>query len=498
MNSSRKRTSTSTVEFSIKQEDLLRNYQINQVNLDNENVPPALRSISNGTISSESQLYTHIIPALKAQLKANAKRGVLPDTESKQLSDALDKVMKELSESQLKISTSTLSIYDVISSRVAEIAPEAFKWFDIAKAEPSQRSGDLRLWLRSAMDNMIEKVESVASSCTKQAEENVKTLFPLTSNSQLVQPSSLGHHMMAYVCMLLRDVQRAEDARNRLNESPYGASFGAGNSYPINLDAFAKSLAFDAPCANALDAVASRDFALECLSVFANCATNISRMLQSMIQWNSNSYMTFGKTLTKDANPMALRQDAHFLHAARAKCSRIIAKFSEAASLTSRLEVEFSDDLNQLSEIVVQSYKDMLDVLDVLNLSLTDSSPNLKKMKDAASRGYATSLDLVDWIAQNTKSSIADARAQAKKLIEFAAEKSTKLSLLSLEEIQSIIPAANNDIYSVLIPSRAIISRRSGCNSSNPVQIRKFIRAVKRKLSKGAYNEADMEADSEE
>ena len=87
--------------------------------------------------------------------------------------------------------------------------------------------------------------------------------------------------------MLARDRGRLEDCRRRLNECPLGAAALAGTSFPIDRTMTATALGFDRPCANSLDAVSDRDFALEFLAAAAIAAMHLSRFAEEIVIWCS-------------------------------------------------------------------------------------------------------------------------------------------------------------------------------------------------------------------
>ena len=95
------------------------------------------------------------------------------------------------------------------------------------------------------------------------AERHAGTVMPGFTHLQVAQPVTFGHHLMAYFEMFARDRERLADCRKRVNRLPLGAAALAGTSYPIDRDIVAKELGFDGVCANSLDAVSDRDFAIE-------------------------------------------------------------------------------------------------------------------------------------------------------------------------------------------------------------------------------------------
>ena len=92
---------------------------------------------------------------------------------------------------------------------------------------------------------------------------------------QIAQPITFGHHLLAYVEMAARDRGRFADARKRANQSPLGAAALAGTAFPVDRAMTAKTLGFDKPMANSLDAVSDRDFVLEALSAAAITAVQL-------------------------------------------------------------------------------------------------------------------------------------------------------------------------------------------------------------------------------
>ena len=74
---------------------------------------------------------------------------------------------------------------------------------------------------------------------------------------------TFGHHLMAYYEMSRRDAERFKDCRKRTNRLPLGSAALAGTSFPIDREFVAAELGFDEVCANSLDAVSDRDFAIE-------------------------------------------------------------------------------------------------------------------------------------------------------------------------------------------------------------------------------------------
>ena len=97
----------------------------------------------------------------------------------------------------------------------------------------------------------------------KQAEDAGENAMPAYTHLQRAEPVLVAHWLLAYVEMFLRDLDRLADCRKRLNECPLGSGAVAGTILPLDREAIANELEFDAPTANSMDATSDRDFAIE-------------------------------------------------------------------------------------------------------------------------------------------------------------------------------------------------------------------------------------------
>ena len=74
-------------------------------------------------------------------------------------------------------------------------------------------------------------MELIKVICRKAA-ENTTAVMPGYTHLQRAQPITFGHALMAYASMLLRDLQRFEDATARMDaQCPLGSGALAGTTY---------------------------------------------------------------------------------------------------------------------------------------------------------------------------------------------------------------------------------------------------------------------------
>lgn len=433
------------------------------------------------SLAYDKRFYSVTIESLKAQIKMHIKRHITPEVHGKALMDLLEKAKKEIFEGKFAFEENAKNIYDTLFNYVRKANPEASEWLNVARSETNQVAGDLKLWIRDAMDTLDSGLQNLQAALIDKAEENVKTIFPGNVHNQLTQPISFGHHLLAYVEAFGRDRSRIKDARKRLNESPYVSGEIAGNSFNCSREMVARMLGFDKAASNSIDAINNRDFAIEYQAFCSICAVNISRLSEEMIQWHSSqlNYIGFSNEFVSQSQFVPYRRDPEAIEMIRAKIGKVYGNLFHVLTILKSLSLEFTSDLKELAEPVFESYDTLSNSINAMSALIADLKINRKNMKEAATHSFSTAIDLVDWLIQETEISPNKAADVSRKIIEYAIEKGKKLSLLELTELQQIEPKITDEIYSVLIPSRAMIRRRSG-NGSNPVQIRKAIRASRR------------------
>jgi argininosuccinate lyase len=174
------------------------------------------------------------------------------------------------------------------------------------------------------------------------------------------------------------------------------------------------------------------------------------------------------------------KRDPETLEGIRGKTGKVYGALFNVLSTMKGLPLEYSFDYQEAIEPTMDAFDSLLMCINSMAALVADFKINRKQMKEAASHSFSTAIDLVDWLVQNCDLTPVEAQETSRNIIEYAINKGKKLSLLDVKEMQKFNKKINDDIYSALIPSRAMILRRSG-NGSNPVQVRKAIRVARRK-----------------
>jgi argininosuccinate lyase len=308
--------------------------------------------------------------------------------------------------------------------------------------------------------------------------------MPGFTHLQPAQPVTFGHHLMAYVEMFGRDAGRFADARARMNESPLGAAALAGSSIPIDLHQTAKALGFDRPMANSMDAVASRDFALEALSAASICAINLSRLAEEIVIWSTPQFgfVRLSDAFSTGSSIMPQKRNPDAAELVRAKSGRVLGALTALTVVMKGLPLTYGKDMQEDKEPVFEAFDALEVALAAMTGMAADMVANTEAMAAAAGGAFATATDLADWLVRKLDLPFREAHHVTGRAVKRAeALGLTDLAVLPLAELQAIEPRITPSVYDVLSPQASVESRISHGGTA-PSQVKAQIQRWKDQL----------------
>lgn len=238
--------------------------------------PSAIMQAINASIGFDRKMWRQDIRGSLAHAAMLAHVGIIAAEDEVAIREGLAAIAARIEAGEFAWDESLEDIHMNIEARLTEAIGEAGKRLHTARSRNDQVALDLRLWVRDAIDGLSGQVRDVMRALVDRAEEHAATIMPGFTHLQPAQPTTFGHHMLAYVEMLSRDLSRLADCRARLNESPLGAAALCGTGFPIDRHMTAAALGFErGPMRNSLDAVAAATSPPSSCSA-APCARRIS------------------------------------------------------------------------------------------------------------------------------------------------------------------------------------------------------------------------------
>ncbi|MCF6292072.1 MAG: argininosuccinate lyase [Robiginitomaculum sp.] len=388
---------------------------------------------------------------------------IIAEDEAKAITDGLQQIAKEIEAGEFEFFQEREDIHMHVEARLTEIIGPVAGKLHTARSRNDQVATDFRLWLREALDGQIAMVRKLQQALVLRAEEYADAILPGLTHLQTAQPVTFGHHLLAYVEMLDRDVGRLFDARKRLNECPLGAAALAGTAFAIDRQQTSDALGFDRPMGNSLDAVSSRDFALEALSAAVICAVNLSRLADEMVYWTATGigFGVFSDKFSTGSSIMPQKRNPDAAELVRAKTGRITGAFQALVLVLKGLPLAYSKDMQEDKEPVMDAFSTLDLCLRVMCALVGDIQMNREKMALAAGGGFATATDLADWLVREAGKTFRQAHHISGSIVKLAEEQGLDLTQLSLEQMQSIDPAIRGSVFDILSPQNSTKSRTS-------------------------------------
>lgn len=445
--------------------------------------PDAIMEAINASISFDKRLARQDIEGSRAHAQMLAACGIITDKDAEIIREGLLTVLSEIEGGTFQFKVELEDIHMNVEARLTEIIGEPAGRLHTARSRNDQVALDFRMWVRDQCDAVDAGLVALIDAFLGQAEAGADIVMPGFTHLQVAQPVTWGHHMMAYVEMFGRDLSRFRAARARMNESPLGAAALAGTSFPIDREMTAEALGFDRPCANSLDGVADRDFALEFLGASSICATHLSRFAEELVIWSSAQFRfaTLSDRFSTGSSIMPQKKNPDAAELIRAKVGRINGALVGLLTVMKGLPLTYSKDMQEDKEQVFDAADSLMLALAAMEGMVRDLKANKDELERAAASGFSTATDLADWLVRELGLPFREAHHVTGALVKMAEDKGCDLPDLSVEEMQVVHNSINSSVFEVLGVYNSTASRAS-YGGTAPAQVRAQIARWRKQL----------------
>jgi argininosuccinate lyase len=244
----------------------------------------------NASVAFDVRMVREDIRGSIAHARMLGTQGIIGVGDAATLERGLWQVLAEVDNGDFTLTIADEDVHTGVERRLREFVGSVAGKLHTGRSRNDQVATDLRLWTKGALLALMNGVLDLAGALNETAAANPDLAMPGYTHLQRAQPVLLAHHLLAYVAMLQRDLDRLEDAYRRTDVMPLGAGALAGVTYPIDREATRSDLGFSAFSANSLDAVSDRDFVLDVLYACATIAMHLSRLAEEIILWASAEF----------------------------------------------------------------------------------------------------------------------------------------------------------------------------------------------------------------
>ena len=425
--------------------------------------PAELMREINSSIAIDKRIWREDIAASRAHAAMLGQQGIITSEDAAAIDRGLAAIADEYAKGGVAENLALEDIHMHVEQRLGELIGPAAGRLHTARSRNDQVATDLKLFVRGAIDEVLEHIDQLEATILDRAEEHAATIMPGFTHLQSAQPVTLGHHWMAYREMLARDRSRFSNARERLNQCPLGAAALAGTSFPIDRHATATALGFDRPTANSIDSVSDRDFVVDYLAGAALCSVHLSRLAEEIILWASQpfAFVTLPDAWSTGSSIMPNKRNPDAAELVRGHSARIVGDLVTLLMLLKGLPLAYAKDLQDDKAPLFDAHDLLIVSLAAMAGMVAELQFDPERMRAAAAAGHATATDLADWLAANAGVPFREAHHIAGRAVAAAEEKGVSLDQLSLDELRSIDPRIGEEALERLAVESSVDTRTS-------------------------------------
>lgn len=445
--------------------------------------PDALFRAINDSLPFDWRLVRQDIEGSRAWASALGRAGVLSADEVERLRGALDELESEARELRSPPTDSGAEdVHTWVEQRLVQMLGPLGKKLHTGRSRNDQVATDLRLWTRAAIDATCGEIRAVQRALIGLAEREMETPFPGYTHLQRAQPVLVSHWAMAHFEALDRDFGRLRDARGRSNLCPLGSAALAGTGFPIDREALAEDLGFDAPTANSMDSVADRDFVAETLAAAALCSTHLSRLGEELILYSSGEFamVEMDDAVTSGSSIMPQKKNPDACELLRGKAGRVIGALTGLLVTLKGLPFAYNKDLQEDKEPLFEGLDQLGLCLRIATRVLEGCVFDRDRCRAAALGGFANATELADYLVDRGVP-FRDAHEQVGALVRDALSRGVTLEDLSLEDLRSHAPEVHEDVFARLT-LEATLAKRDVTGGTSPTRVRDAVRSAKARI----------------
>ena len=416
----------------------------------------------NSSIAFDGRMYKQDIQGSIAHAAMLGDCGIISKEDSLAIIGGLKEILADIENGTLEFDMTAEDIHMFIEAELTKRLGDVGKRLHTSRSRNDQVAVDIRLYLRQEIDEIYALVKELAVTIYNLAKEHTETVMPGYTHLQRAQPITFAHHLLAYVQMLVRDLERLKDTAKRMNYCPLGSGALAGTTYKINRKQTAELLGFTAPMANSLDGVSDRDFCVELNCALSLIMTHLSRFSEEIIMWCSweFKFIELDDAYATGSSIMPQKKNPDITELIRGKTGRVNGDLMTLLTMLKGLPLAYNKDMQEDKEAI-------FDAVDNVKLCVKTFIPMLatmrvikENMRNAAAKGFINATDCADYLVKKGMP-FRDAYKITGTLVAECIEKGLTLETLPLECYRKMTELFTEDVYEAISLETCVRERKS-------------------------------------
>ena len=415
----------------------------------------------NSSIRFDARMYAQDIAGSQAHAEMLGRQGIIPKADADLIVKTLGEIRADIEAGQIEVEIVAedihMNIETILISRIGDVG----KRLHTGRSRNDQVALDIRMYLRSEIDEIAGALKELRKTILAIAQENLAVIMPGYTHLQKAQPITLAHHVMAYYEMFRRDGERLSDCRRRLNVMPLGSGALAGTTYPLDRDFVAEKLGFDGITQNSLDGVSDRDFVCELAFDLSMMMTHLSRFSEEIILWSSHEFgfIELDDAYSAGSSILPQKKNPDVAELARGKTGRVYGSLMGLLTMMKGLPLAYNKDMQEDKEQIFDAVDTVKMCLPVFSKMLATMRVKKDRMLMGAKGGFTNATDVADYLVKHGLP-FRDAHAVVGRMVAYCIEKDTVIDALSMEEMKTFSPLIGGDIYDAISLETCVNQRK--------------------------------------
>ncbi|MCG7407966.1 argininosuccinate lyase [Paenibacillus sp. ACRRX] len=436
------------------------------------------------SISFDQQLAEEDIQGSLAHVTMLGRCGIVPQEDVEQIQQGLAQVLELIRSKEMVYSVSDEDIHMNIEKKLIELIGPVGGKLHTGRSRNDQVATDMHLYLRKHVVIFVELLSKLQIALMEQAKANYDTIVPGYTHLQRAQPILFAHHLMAYVSMFERDIERLQDSYKRINTLPLGAGALAGTTFPIDRHDVAEQLGFERVYENSLDAVSDRDFIVEFLSNASMVMMHLSRLCEELVLWSSTEFqfVELDDAFCTGSSIMPQKKNPDVAELVRGKTGRVYGNLVGMLTVLKSLPLAYNKDMQEDKEGMLDTVSTLDGALRLFAPMIATMKVNRDRMRQAVRQDFSNATDIADFLV-NKGLPFRQAHEVIGKTVLYCIQKNVYLLDLSLEEFKQFSPLFDETIYEVLQPEQ-VVNARNVYGGTATVQVQAAVGRASEALKK--------------
>jgi argininosuccinate lyase len=341
--------------------------------------------------------------ASKAHAKMLGEIGMLTSKEVKDLTNALDDILKSTQKGDFVIEKEFEDMHSKIEFLLTQKLGDLGKKIHTARSRNDQVLVALQLYIKEELSQIKKEVVKLFDLLLKLAETHQKDLLPGYTHMQVAMPSSFGLWFSAYAESLVDDVAFLNTAFRLADQNPLGSAAGFGSSFPIDRELTSKELGFKTLKYNVVAAQMGRGKVEKAsATAIGMLGGTLAKLAMDICMYMGQDFdfIHFPEELTTGSSIMPHKKNPDVFELIRGKCNLLQGLPQQLALLTSNLPSGYHREMQLAKAPLVEAFQEIKACLEMMHFSLSKIEVR-KNITDDSKYDYLFSVDtLNEWVKQ--------------------------------------------------------------------------------------------------